>query len=113
VVVLRLIDFAAIAALLIRFRSVLRPLAVRPLVMLGQASLQVFCVHLLCCIFGLTLLGSASMMSGAMQCALLATTLSVMLGTARIFSRSERVNGEATLAASPARQQAATHTIAA
>lgn len=45
--VIRLINFAAVAALLIRFQSILKPLAVRPLVLLGQASLLVFCVHLL------------------------------------------------------------------
>jgi hypothetical protein len=38
--VFRLIDFAALAALLIRFRSVLRWFAIRPLIMLGQASLH-------------------------------------------------------------------------
>ncbi len=85
----RLINFAAAAALLIRFQQILKPLAVRPLVLLGQASLQVFCVHLLFTFAGLTLLGSAAMLSPWQQVALLAATLAGMLLTAKIFSKSE------------------------
>jgi hypothetical protein len=85
----RLINFAAAAALLIRFQQILKPLAVRPLVLLGQASLQVFCVHLLLTFAGLTLLGSAAMLSAWQQVALLAATLAGMLLTAKIFSKSE------------------------
>jgi hypothetical protein len=87
--VVRLINFAAVAALLIRFQSVLKPLAVRPLVMLGQASLQVFCVHLLFTFAGLTLLGNAAMLSVWEQLVLLAATLGAMLLTAKMFSKSE------------------------
>jgi hypothetical protein len=64
-------------------------LAVRPLALLGQASLQVFCVHLLFCFAGLTLLGNAATLSGWGQLALLATTLAAMLLTAKVFSKSE------------------------
>jgi hypothetical protein len=85
----RLVNFAAAAALLIRFQGILKPLAVRPLVLLGQASLQVFCVHLLFTFAGLTLLGNASMLSAWQQVALLAATLGAMLLTAKIFSKSE------------------------
>jgi hypothetical protein len=87
--VIRLINFAAVAALLIRFQQILKPLAVRPLVLLGQASLQVFCVHLLFTFAGLTLLGNAAMLSAGEQVALLAATLGAMLLTAKIFSKSE------------------------
>lgn len=87
--VIRLINFAAVAVLLIRFQKVLKPLAIRPLVLLGQASLQVFCVHLLFTFAGLTLLGNASMLSAWKQVALLAATLGAMLLTAKIFSKSE------------------------
>src|SRR5229473_812112 len=38
---LRVLNFAAVGALLIFSQSVLKPLAIRPLVMLGQSSLQV------------------------------------------------------------------------
>jgi hypothetical protein len=85
----RLINFAAAAVLLVRFQSVLKPLAFRPLVLLGQASLQVFCVHLLFTFAGLTLLGNASMLSTWVQIALLATTLAAMLATAKLFAKSE------------------------
>jgi hypothetical protein len=87
--VVRLINFAAVAVLLIRFQSILKPLAVRPLVLLGQASLQVFCVHLLFTFAGLTLLGNAAMLSAWEQIALLAATLAAMLLTGKIFSKSE------------------------
>jgi hypothetical protein len=110
--VFRLIDFAAIAALLIRFRSILRCFAIRPLIMLGQASLQVFCAHLMCCFFGLTLLGSASMLSGFRQFALVAITLSAMFVTARIFARSEPVTS-ASPSAGPSHRPAATRTVTA
>jgi hypothetical protein len=54
----RMVDFAAIAAVAYRLRSSLRWLAVRPLVMLGQVSLDVFCVHLVCVFCALTAVGS-------------------------------------------------------
>jgi hypothetical protein len=85
----RLLDFTAVAMLLVASQAVWKPLAVRPLVMLGQSSLQVFCVHLLCCFAGLTLLGNASMLSGWQQVALLSGTFASMLATAKIFSKSE------------------------
>jgi hypothetical protein len=56
---------------------------------MGQASLQVFCVHLLFVFAGLTLLGNASMLSGAKQTGLLAATFAAMLTTAKIFSKAE------------------------
>ena len=87
--VIRLINFAAIAVLFIRFQLILKPLAIRPLVLLGQASLQVFCVHLLFTFAGLTLLGNATMLSAWQQIALLATTLAAMLVTAKFFSKAE------------------------
>jgi hypothetical protein len=86
---IRLMNFAAVAILLILFQSVLKPLAVRPLVWLGQASLQVFCVHLLFVFAGLTLLGNASMLSGAKQTGLLVITFVAMLATAKLFSKTE------------------------
>jgi hypothetical protein len=86
---LRLLNFALVAALLIVAQSALKPLAVRPLVLLGQSSLQVFCVHLLFCFAGLTLMGNASMLSGWKQASLLMATFSAMLLTARLFAKSE------------------------
>src|SRR6202795_4913902 len=86
---LRLLDFTAVAALLIVAQSALKPLAVRPLVLLGQSSLQVFCTHLLCCFAGLTLLGNASLLSGWRQLGLLTATFTAMLVTAKLFAKSE------------------------
>jgi hypothetical protein len=87
--VMRLINFAAVGTLLIRFQSALKPLAIRPLVLLGQASLQVFCVHLLFCFAGLTLLGAAIALNAWKQIALIITTLGAMLLTAKFFAKSE------------------------
>lgn len=85
----RLMNFAAVAVLLILLQPVLKPLAFKPLVWLGQASLQVFCVHLLFCFAGLTLLGNASMLSGTKQVGLLTATFTAMLITAKLFSKTE------------------------
>jgi hypothetical protein len=49
----------------------------------------VFCVHLLFCFAGLTLMGNASMLSGWRQFGLLAATFAAMLATAKLFSKSE------------------------
>jgi hypothetical protein len=86
---LRLLNFVAVATLLIVAQAALKPLAIRPLVLLGQSSLQVFCVHLLFCFAGLTLLGNASMLSGSRQFGLLAATFTAMLLTAKLFSKVE------------------------
>src|SRR5450755_1788248 len=86
---IRLMNFVAVAALLIVAQSILKPLAVRPLVLMGQSSLQVFCVHLLFCFAGLTLLGNAAMLSASRQIGLLAATFAAMLLTAKLFSKSE------------------------
>jgi hypothetical protein len=85
----RMLDFAAIAALLILSQRITKTAAIKPLVLLGQSSLQVFCVHLLFCFAGLTLMGNASMLNGWRQFALLSMTITGMLITARIFSKSE------------------------
>jgi hypothetical protein len=89
---LRSLDFVALGALLVLSQSFWKPLAFRPLVLLGQSSLQVFCVHLLFCFAGLTLLGNATMLNGSKQIALLSTTFAAMWITAKIFSKSESKN---------------------
>ena len=86
---MRLVNFAAAATVLVYFQLVLKPLAIKPLVLMGQSSLQVFCVHLLFCFAGLTLLGNASMLSGWKQLGLLTATFTAMLLTAKLFSKSE------------------------
>ena len=89
---IRMLDFAAVAALLILSQPITKTAAIRPLVLLGQSSLQVFCVHLLFCFAGLTLMGNASMLNGWRQFALLSVTFTAMFITAKIFSKSEAKN---------------------
>src|SRR4029077_13658545 len=89
---IRMLDFAAVAALLILSQPITKMAAIRPLVLLGQSSLQVFCVHLLFCFAGLTLMGNASILNGWQQLTLLSMTFTAMLVTAKIFSKSEAKN---------------------
>jgi hypothetical protein len=86
---IRVLDFTAVAALLILSQRITKTAAIRPLVLLGQSSLQVFCVHLLFCFAGLTLMGNATMLNGWRQFGLLSVTFTAMLSTAKIFSKSE------------------------
>ena len=87
--VVRLIDFVAIATLLIRFQSIVKPLAVRPLVLMGQASLQVFCAHFVFCFAGLALMGGDDRLFGWSQPALIVVTFAALVLVARIFARPE------------------------
>jgi hypothetical protein len=80
----RMIDFAAVATLAIRFRSVLKPLAIRPLVLMGQASLPVFCIHLLCVFFALTIMGNNPIVGGWQSIVVILISLSALLLTAKI-----------------------------
>jgi len=49
----RVINFAALTILLVRFGARIASLPfMKPLALLGQASLEVFCVHVLCCLGG-------------------------------------------------------------
>lgn len=91
--IVRMINFAAVAALLIQLRSVIQRLAIRPLVMMGQASLQVFCAHLLFCFLGLAIMRDAPMVNGWHEAALVTMTLSGMLLTAQFFSRKRPAAG--------------------
>jgi fucose 4-O-acetylase-like acetyltransferase len=85
--VARIIDFTAVAAIAIRFRPLLKPLAVRPLVMLGQASLWVFCVHLLCVFFALTVMGNNAMLTGWPAAVLVVMSFTALLLTAIVANR--------------------------
>src|SRR4051812_18017644 len=68
--IIRLIEFVSIAALLLRFQTSLRPLAVRPLVLMGQASLPVFCTHVIFCFLGLAVMRDNPILHGWEQVAL-------------------------------------------
>jgi hypothetical protein len=100
--VVRIIDFAAVAVLLIRFQSVMKPLAIRPLVLMGQAGLQVFCAHLFFCFVGLAIMRDAPMVNGWHEAALVAMALSGMLLTAQMFTRKREGDGGTVRAPRPA-----------
>jgi hypothetical protein len=85
--VVRLIDFAAVALLAIHYQSWLKRLAIRPLVLLGQASLQVFCVHLAVVFFALTILGPDPVISGWRVPVLFSAGLTALLLTAKVFAK--------------------------
>lgn len=85
----RIIDFAAIAILLVRFQAVVKPLAIRPLVMLGQSSLNVFCAHFFFCFLGLAMMGEADRLFGWRQAALIAVTFAALLLVAKISAKNE------------------------
>jgi len=80
----RIVDFAAVATLAIRFRSILKPLAIRPLVILGEASLPVFCTHLLCVFVALTVMGNHSVLSGWQATVVILASLTALMLTARV-----------------------------
>jgi hypothetical protein len=77
----RIIDFAALATLALRFPFVLRRLAVRPLILLGQASLEVFCVQLFCVFVALIALRGNPVLTGWQAAAAIVISLFAMLVT--------------------------------
>ncbi|MGA2989496.1 MAG: OpgC domain-containing protein [Candidatus Korobacteraceae bacterium] len=82
----RIVDFAALATLAIYFRAALRRLAIQPLAMLGKASLEVFCVHLLCVFTALLILGNRPVIGGWQAMVIVLTSLSALVVTARIVT---------------------------
>lgn len=82
----RLINFAALTVILVRFgtRIAAFPLF-PPLAALGQASIEVFCVHVLCCIGGDALSRDADPnLPWWQQALLLAFTISALFATAHL-----------------------------
>ncbi len=92
----RIIDFSAIAVLLIRFGRTIGSVAfLRPLASLGQASLEVFCVHVLCCLAAVSLSHDADpSLSALQQVVVLVGTISAMFVTAYICRK--RIEAKAT-----------------
>jgi len=71
-------------------------LAIRPLVMMGQASLPVFCVHLLCVFVALTIMGTKEIVGGWQSVAVVLASVSALLLTARISAaRRAKAKGQA------------------
>lgn len=85
----RLLNCSAAAMLLIRFREKLQALAIRPLVLMGQSSLQVFSMHFFFCFLGIGMVGSAERIFGWKQVALVVGTFAVLLVIAKIYARPE------------------------
>ncbi len=83
----RLVDFPAVVLLVVRFQSVLRRVAVqwfmkpvsRSLIMLGQASLPVFCAHFFFCFIALGLVGNAALLPGWLQVVVAVVTFAALL----------------------------------
>jgi hypothetical protein len=96
----RIFDFTAVAVLAIRFRSALSPLAIRPLVMLGQSSLPVFCVHLLCVFFALTIMKNDPVIRDWKAIVAIIGSLSALLLTAKVAT-SWRAKASGNRASSP------------
>jgi hypothetical protein len=96
----RVINFAALAFVLVRFGGRIAALPfMMPLAMLGQASIEVFSVHVLCCIAGDALSRDADPnLPAAQQIALLAMTFSVMFFTGQLhrWRVSKRVAAQRT-----------------
>jgi len=86
---IRLLNCSAAAMLLIRFREALRPLAIRPFVLMGQSSLQVFSMHFLFCFLGIGMVGNADRIFGWKQAALIVGTFAGLLLIAQIYARPE------------------------
>lgn len=90
----RIVDFAALAALAIRFRSLLSRLAIRPLVLLGQASLEVFCVQLFCVFVALIVLRGNPVLTGRQTLASVLISLSAMFFAAVIMVKRRATKAE-------------------
>jgi hypothetical protein len=72
---------------LVRFRSVVQIFAVRPLVLLGQSSLQVFCTHFIFCFIGIGMMGDGERIFGWKQAALIVVTFAALLAVAKFAAR--------------------------
>ncbi len=85
----RVVNFAAIAIVLARYGSQLASFKLfAPLALLGQASLEVFSVHILCCLVGDSLGKAADpQLPPIVQTALLIGTISALFATALLVRR--------------------------
>jgi hypothetical protein len=81
----RVINFSALAILLVRFGSRVASLPfLQPLALLGRASIEVFSVHVLCCLAGHALNSDADpMLPLWQQIILLVVTLALLFATAQ------------------------------
>lgn len=89
---LRLINFAALVVVLIRFGPAIgRSRIMQPLAALGQTSLEVFCVHVLCCLVAVSLNEDADpMLEPWQQIIILFVTLAALFITPQIRNAWKR-----------------------
>ncbi len=82
----RVMNFTALAIVLVRFGARIAALPfMTPLAALGRASIEVFCVHVLCCIGGNALSKDADpSLPWPQQAILLAITISALFATAHL-----------------------------
>lgn len=89
--IVRPIEFACVAALLIRFQESLKRLSFRPLVIMGQASLPVFCTHVAFCFLGLFLMRETPVLTGWESVALpILTFVSLYLVARKAVERKQK-----------------------
>ena len=98
----RLINFAALSIVLVRYGARIAALPfIRPLASLGQASIEVFSVHVLCCIAGHALSQNADAeLPWWQQAILLSLTIAALFLTAHL-QRKWTAKGPARANASP------------
>jgi hypothetical protein len=82
----RIIDAAALATLAIRFQAIVKRLAIQPLVLLGQASLEVFCVQLFCVFIALAAMRGNPVLTGWQAAVAILISLLAMLVTAILMA---------------------------
>ncbi len=88
---LRLLNFTALAILFSAFQPAIAKWIGRgPLVLLGQASLEVFCAHLLICFAALALVGDGNGLPVLSQLAIIACSLLFLYAVAKMFSKERK-----------------------
>ncbi len=99
----RVINFAAIAIVLVKFGSrIARIWIFAPLALLGQASLEVFCVHIICCFTGDALSKQPDPDFGWMtQAILLTVTIAALFITAIVARKLSARKREAAKQSAP------------
>jgi hypothetical protein len=89
----RLLDFTVLSILFNAYQPwFAKWLAIKPLVLLGQASLEVFCAHLLVCFATLALVGDGTGISVLTEITIVVCALSFLYLTARVFARQPKPN---------------------
>jgi hypothetical protein len=90
--IVRLVNFSAMAVVLIHFRFILKALSIRPLVLMGQSSLQVFCTHFVFCFIGIGMMGNGDRIYGWPQLALIVGTFAALLLVAKLSVRQKEAD---------------------